>query len=120
MRVKADITLRYTNIASANEKNYNTSTFDTNADANANAEKFFEITDNITIKEKYLSDDSTEIRVSRRLTRTNKRKTSIKVEVNYLITDKYFSYTKAVISNLIIEHDTNDLKSVKKTKKYFD
>jgi hypothetical protein len=57
MRVKADI-------ASANKRNRDTVIFDADADA----EKFFEITDNIAIKEKYLSDNSTEIRVSRRST----------------------------------------------------
>jgi hypothetical protein len=126
VRVETNITLKYRNIASANKKNRDTVIFDADANANAkkfvdaDAEKFFEILDNIAIEEKYFSDDSTEIRTSRRSTRTNKRKASIKFEANYLITDEYFSYTKAVINNLITEVDTNDSKSVKKTKKYFD
>jgi hypothetical protein len=126
VRVEANIAFKYRNIASANRKNRDIIIFD--ADANANAKKFvdadaeksFEISDNIAIEEKYLSDDSTEIRASRRSIRTNKRKASIKFEANYLITDEYFLYTKAVINNLITEHDTDDSKSVKKTKKYFD
>jgi hypothetical protein len=126
VRIKANIALKYRNIASADRKNRDTVIFDANANANAkksvdaDAEKFFEISDNIAIEEKYLSDDSTEIKASRRSTRTNKKKASIKFEANYLITDEYFSYTKAVINNLITEHDTDDSKSVKKTKKYFD
>jgi 3-deoxy-D-manno-octulosonate 8-phosphate phosphatase KdsC-like HAD superfamily phosphatase len=126
VRVEANIALKYRNIASADRKNRDIVIFDVDANANAkkfvdaDAEKFFEISDNIAIKEKYLSDDSTEIRTSRRSTRTNKKKASIKFEANYLITDEYFSYTKTVINNLITEHDTNDSKSVKKIKKYFD
>jgi hypothetical protein len=118
VRVEADIASKYRDIASADKRNHDTSTFDTNA--NADAEKSFEISDNIAIEEKYLPDDSTEIRAPRRSTRINKRKASVKFEANYLITDEYFSYTKAVINNLITKHDTNDSKSVKKTKKYFD
>jgi hypothetical protein len=120
VRVEADIALKYRNIASADKRNHDTNTFDTNADANADAENLFEISDNIAIEEKYLSDDSTEIRASRRSTRTNKGKASIKFEANYLIIDEYFSYTKAVVNNLITGHDTNNSKSVKKAKKYFD
>jgi hypothetical protein len=120
MKVEADIALKYRNIAFADKRNHDINTFDTNADANADAEKFFEISNNIAIEEKYFSDDSTEIRASRRSIRTNKKKASIKFEANYLITDGYFSYTKAVINNLITEHDTDDSKSIKKTKKYFD
>jgi hypothetical protein len=124
VRVEANIALKYRNIASADRKNRDTIIFDVDANAeksvDADAEKSFEISDNIAIEEKYLSDDPTEIRASRRSTRTNKRKAPIKFKANYLITDEYFSYTKAVINNLITEHDTDDSKSVKKTKKYFD
>jgi hypothetical protein len=126
VRVKTNITLKYRNIASADRKNRDTIIFDVDANANAkkfvdaDAEKFFEILDNIAIKEKYLLDDSIKIKASRRSTRTNKKKASINFKANYLITDEYFSYTKAVINNLITKHDTNDSKSVKKTKKYFD
>jgi hypothetical protein len=126
VKVEANITFKYKNIASADRKNRDIIIFDADANANAkkfvdaDAEKFFEISDNIAIEEKYLSDDLTEIKTSRRSTRTNKKKASIKFKANYLITDEYFSYTKAVINNLITEHDTNDSKSVKKTKKYFD
>jgi hypothetical protein len=112
MRVEADI-------ASADKRNRDTVIFDADADA----EKFFEITDNIAIEEKYLSDDSTEIRTSRRSTRTNKSKASIKFEANFLVNDmrsEYFLYTKAVINCLITEHDTDDSKSLRKAKKYFD
>jgi hypothetical protein len=70
-------------IASTNKRNRDTIIFD----ADAHAEKFFEITDNIVMKEKYLSNDSTEIRTSRRSTRINKNKASIKFEVNFLVSD---------------------------------
>jgi hypothetical protein len=112
MRIKADI-------ASADKRNRDTVIFE----ANANAEKFFEITDNIAIEEKYLSNDSTEIRASRRSTRTNKSKASIKFEANFLVNDiesEYFFYTKAVINCLITEHDINDSKSLREARKYFD
>jgi hypothetical protein len=75
------------------------------------------------IEEKYLSDDSTEIRVSRRSIRINKSKASIKFKANFLVSDmrsECFSYTKAVINCLIIKHDTNDSKSIRKVRKYFD
>jgi hypothetical protein len=117
VRVKVNTASKYRNIASANKRNRDTVIFD------ADAEKFFEIIDNIAIEEKYLSNDSTEIRASRRSIRINKSKASIKFEANFLVSDmrsEYFSYTKAVINCLITEHDTNDSKSLRKARKYFD
>jgi hypothetical protein len=124
VRVEANIAPKYKDIASADRKNRDTIIFDVDANAkksvDADAEKSSEISDNIAIEEKYLSDDPTEIRASRRSTRTNKGKAPIKFEANYLITDEYFPYTEAVVNNLITEHDTDDSKSVKEAKKYFD
>jgi hypothetical protein len=129
VRVKADTAFKYRNIASANRRNRDAIIFNANANADAkkfvdeDVEKFSQITDNIVIEEKYLSDDSTEIKTSRRSTRINKSKASIRFKANFLVSDmrsEYFSYTKAVINCLITEHDTNNSKSIREARKYFD